>query len=217
MAVHRRAKRIFVLSPASLSGRRANILLGAKSQCDLAVRLRESGAPLGEVFSFISGLYFRGKLAYATAFAEPLDASTFVITTALGLVCPKAFTSLAELHQMAEVPIHVSSSTYRLAIERDASRLAIELDEHDEVVLLGSVATPKYLEPLCNIFDHRLKVPAPFIGLGDMSRGALMLRAVRAQSQLEYVSAKSLQERLLAKRPGKKVCAISAAPQLESV
>ena len=39
---------------------------------DLAVRLRgPGGAALGEVFSFMSGLYFRGKLAYARTFPAP--------------------------------------------------------------------------------------------------------------------------------------------------
>ena len=66
------APRVFLLSPANASGLRSRTLLGrGKGQCDLARRLRESGAPLGELFSFMSALYFRGKLAYATTFANP--------------------------------------------------------------------------------------------------------------------------------------------------
>jgi hypothetical protein len=59
--------RIFLLSPASCSGRRAEILLRERAAFDLAVRLRSgTGVTLGEAFSFLSGLYFRGKLAYAS-------------------------------------------------------------------------------------------------------------------------------------------------------
>src|SRR5438093_629722 len=64
-------RRLFLLSPASASGRRAEILLRDQAQFDLARRLRSAeGVPLGDVFSFLSGLYFRGKLAYATRFGE---------------------------------------------------------------------------------------------------------------------------------------------------
>jgi hypothetical protein len=58
-------KRIFLLSPANIAGIRAAQVMSAHARSDLAIRLRDGGAPLGEVFSFISGLYFRGKLAYA--------------------------------------------------------------------------------------------------------------------------------------------------------
>ena len=33
--------------------------------------MRDGGAPIGEVFSFLSSLYFRGKLTYAQRFAAP--------------------------------------------------------------------------------------------------------------------------------------------------
>jgi hypothetical protein len=56
-----------------------------------------------------------------------------------------------------------------------------------EVVLLGSVATPKYVEPLLGIFGERLMFPAEFVGRGDMSRGGLLLRYAREQAQLTYV------------------------------
>lgn len=67
-------KRVFLLSPASCSGERARLVLRGDARFDLALRLRSrDGAALGEVFSFLSGLYFRGKLAYANAFARPPD------------------------------------------------------------------------------------------------------------------------------------------------
>jgi hypothetical protein len=181
---------IFLLSPASLSGRRGKLILGSSSQSKLAIELRLSGAPLGEIFTFVSGLYFRGKLAYATAFANSGKAqsdSVHIITSAHGLVSPHAVTGLGQLQQMAEVPIHISNPQYRVPLERDVLRLAAQIDEDDRVVLLGSVATPKYVEPLWNILGHRLVIPAAFIGLGDMERGSLMLRAVRERKQLSYV------------------------------
>jgi hypothetical protein len=181
---------IFLLSPASLSGRRAKLILGPSSNSKLAIQLRLSGAPLGEIFSFISGLYFRGKLAYATAFSNSGKArcdSVQIITSAHGLVSPHAMTSLAQLRHMADVPIHISNPQYRAPLERDVLSLADQIDTDDRVVLLGSVATPKYVEPLWNILGNRLVIPAAFIGLGDMERGSLMLRAVRERKQLSYV------------------------------
>jgi hypothetical protein len=53
-------------------------------------------------------------------------------------------------------------------------------------VLLGSVATGKYTEPLLEVFGERLLIPKDFVGLGDMSRGSLLLRAVREDEELTY-------------------------------
>ena len=65
-------KRIFLLSPANLGGIRARRVMSDAAQFALAQQLRTSdGAMLGDVFSFVSGLYFRGKLAYARRFAKP--------------------------------------------------------------------------------------------------------------------------------------------------
>ena len=80
--------RIFLLSPAHCGGLRAQMVLSERASFALALRVRVgTGAPLGEVFSFLSGLYFRGKLAYARAFASPSDgrAGVFVITPTDGL------------------------------------------------------------------------------------------------------------------------------------
>jgi hypothetical protein len=164
-------------------------LLSPRSKFELATRVGGEGAPLGEVFSFVSGLYFRGKLAYARAFAEEEFESVHVITAARGLMSPLARIVHDDLRAMADVKIHHENLLYRSPLVRDAAKLAAELDEDDEVVLLGSIATPKYLEPLSEVLGARLRVPAEFIGRGDMSRGALMLRAVREMKQLEYVAA----------------------------
>jgi hypothetical protein len=182
---------VFLLSPANLSGRRAGYLLSPRSKFEMAMRVGGDGAPLGEVFSFVSGLYFRGKLAYARAFAPEaeFERCVHVITAARGLMSPLARIVQEDLVAMAGVKIHHENEEYRAPLVRDAEKLAAELSEDDEVVLLGSIATPKYLEPLLGVLGGRLMVPAEFIGRGDMSRGALMLRAVREMKQLEYVAA----------------------------
>jgi hypothetical protein len=186
---HAAKGRIFLLSPADLSGVRASLLLRKQASFELAARLRESAAPLGEVFSFISGLYFRGKLAYARAFAEPtaiLAPPILVITTSRGFLTPETPLGLEDLKNMARVQVSASDARYRKPLERDAMHLAERIGTKCEVVLLGSIATPKYVEPLLAILGDRLMFPSEFVGRGDMSRGGLMLRAVRECSQLAY-------------------------------
>lgn len=183
-------RRIFLLSPASLAGRRAELLFRETAAFELATRLRHAGASLGEIFSFISGLYFRGKLAYASAFSEPLSSqSIFVITATHGLLAPDVSIGRDRLYEMAQVPISASDPRYRIPLERDVMRLAAEIGKAGEIVLLGSIATPKYLEPLCSVLGERVMIPSDFIGLGDMSRGSLLLRAVRNRTQLAYTPA----------------------------
>src|SRR5437763_1292774 len=89
--IRRMASRIFLLSPARCDGERAKLILNPRAEFPLARALREpGGVEIGEVFSFLSGLYFRGKLAYARAFARASAATpgTLVITTERGLVSP---------------------------------------------------------------------------------------------------------------------------------
>jgi len=69
---------------------------------------------------------------------------------------------------------------------RDACRLAKKLSAECEVVLLGSIATNKYVEILERSLGDRLLFPAEFVGRGDMSRGGLLLRAVEAGEELAY-------------------------------
>lgn len=181
---------IFLLSPANLSGKRGQLLSRGDSRSQMAIRLRDGGAPLGDVFSFISALYFRGKLAYARAFARPPRAvpGVMIITASHGLMTPDALVRMEDLRIMAASPIHEDEVHYRQPLERDALRLAAGL-RHCDVVLLGSIATPKYIEPLLGIFGARLMFPEEFAGRGDMSRGGLMLRATRDRAPLTYVRA----------------------------
>jgi hypothetical protein len=182
-------QRIFLLSPANLSGLRARLILGQKERSPLALRLRNESVALGEIFSFISGLYFRGKLAYARAHAAPPPGlpGVVVITASGGLVSPDKLLTLEGLREIAEGNVDVSEPRYRLPLERDARLLCEHMGRHCEVVLLGSIATTKYVEPLLGVFGERLMFPAEFVGRGDMSRGGLMLRCAREQVQLTYL------------------------------
>ena len=181
-------RRIFLLSPANSSGLRAKLLLRPAAQFDLASRLRSEGAPLGEAFAFISGLYFRGKLAYAAAFSAPPAGmpGCFVITSGYGLVPPETVITVEDLRQIASVPIDAADTRYREPLEKACRTLDEVAGPECDFVLLGSVATLKYLEPMFGIFGHRLLFPEEFVGRGDMSRGGLMLRCARAGIQLTY-------------------------------
>jgi hypothetical protein len=182
-----RPPRLFLLSPAHLGGKRASLLLREEAAFPLAVRLREPGGlPLGEAFSFLSGLYFRGKLAYATRFARPPAgvAGVQVITANRGLVAADAPVSPEELRAFGSVDIHVGDPRYRVPLLRDVARLAGEPGL--ELVLLGSVATGKYVDVLLDVVGERLLFPSDFAGRGDMSRGALLLRSAREGRELSY-------------------------------
>src|SRR6266550_2811702 len=182
--------RIFLLSPAYAGGERARMILRDQAQFPLARRLRgKSGALIADVFTFLSGLYFRGKIAYATAFARPAHGTpgVLVITPTRGLIDARTRIRPDDLRQFAEVDIHESDPRYRLPIERDARRLATKLPAQSEVVLLGSIATGKYVEILLTTFGDRLRFPAAFVGRGDMSRGGLMLRCAVDGQELSYV------------------------------
>jgi hypothetical protein len=75
------------------------------------------------------------------------------------------------------------------------AQLAREIGPDCEVVLLGSIATGKYLDILNQALGEQLRVPAEFVGLGDMSRGALLLRCVKEQRELNYISVAAASER----------------------
>jgi hypothetical protein len=185
---------VFLLSPARLDGERARLLFKPATMFPVAAALRSpEGASLGEVFSFLSGLYFRGKLAYAEAFARPpkrLRQGVFVITTNRGLVPASTHVTLDDVARLSEGDIDHASEAFRNPLQRDAEMLAQALGPRGEPVLLGSIATAKYVEVLLSVFDGRLLFPAEFVGRGDMSRGGLMLRCVDAKTELNYVPAR---------------------------
>jgi hypothetical protein len=181
--------RVFLLSPAHCGGERARLLLREGADFDLARRVRwPPGAPLGEVFSFLSGLYFRGKLAYAQAFASAPAGlvGVYVITPSEGLRAADEPVDLVRLRGFARVDIDADDARYHRPLRRDAQRLAATLDPDGEVILLGSIATRKYLDPLSEALGDRLRFPVDFVGRGDMSRGGLLLRRARSGRELAY-------------------------------
>jgi hypothetical protein len=157
----------------------------------MAERLRTEGAPIGEVFTYLSALYFRGKLAYARAFARPPQGAggVLVITPSAGLLPHDTAIRLTQLRGFSRVPIHLKSEGYRSSLKRAVRKLSEQIGPDCEVVLLGSIATGKYLDILIPVLGERLRVPAEFAGLGDMSRGGLLLRCVRENRELSYVEA----------------------------
>jgi hypothetical protein len=203
--------RIFVLSPARLDGVRARALLQPKRRtgaaldrpsATLAAALRtREGVPIGDVFRFMSGLYFRGKLTYAKRFARPeaswsrgsenaswVGSGVLVITANRGLVPAETRVCIEHLEAFAETDIHHAERNFRGPLMRDAQLLRAAIGEGGEVVLLGSVAQAKYTAPLLEVFGDRLLFPSAFVGRGDMSRGGLLLRATEEHHELAYAS-----------------------------
>jgi hypothetical protein len=172
-------ERAFLLSPARCNSERAQLLVTSRRSA-MAQRLRDGEAELGEVFAWLSALYFRGKLAYARRFARPGGA--LVMAPGLGLAAPELALSTARFAAMAGV--EVQSDAFVKPLVRDARRLARRFT--GEVVLLGSIATGKYLDCLLEVFGARLVFPESFVGRGDMSRGGLLLRAAASGEELAY-------------------------------
>ena len=179
--------RVFLLSPAHAGGRRAALILNPHAQFPLARRLqRGEAAPLGEIYQFLSGLYFRGKLAYATAFAQEgaPGGGVMVITPNRGLLPADTPVTREELRQLGEGEIDDSNRRYREPLRRDLLQLAAV--KSVEVVLLGSISTGKYANVLLEALGERVWFPTDFVGRGDMSRGGLLLRCVREGRELAY-------------------------------
>jgi len=183
--------RIFLLSPARLDGKRAHLLFHPVTMFPVARALHSpAGASIGEIFTFLSGLYFRGKLAYAEAFARPpqrLHSGVFVITPNRGLLAPSVSLTLDDLANLAKTNIDHCAEEFRKPLNRDAKTLAHALGTEGQPVLLGSIATPKYVDVLLSAFPQELLFPREFVGRGDMSRGGLMLRSLDARRELAYV------------------------------
>jgi hypothetical protein len=183
------------LSPANCSGPRAKIVLSDRAQFDLAMRLRSRrGVAIGEVFAFVSGLYFKGKLAYSLEFARPPEpgapltgCGALVITPTAGLRAVETAVTTGALRGFAAVDIAANDPRYRKPLVASARALDEEIGPDCEVVLLGSIASAKYVDVLTEVFGERLLFPIDFVGRGDMSRGGLLLRCVRSGEELPYV------------------------------
>jgi hypothetical protein len=186
--------RVFLLSPANCGGRRAAMVLSPNASFALAEQLRSrGGAKLGDVFEFVSGLYFRGKRMYAMRFAAPperdnaiVGGGVHIITPNAGLRSPDTGVTPRAIRAFARTDVDPDNAGYRRPLETSARALAREIGPECEVVLLGSVASPKYVSVLLDIFGERLRFPVDFVGRGDMSRGGLLLRCARDGRELEY-------------------------------
>ncbi len=177
---------------------------------DVAMRLRSpAGAPLGDVFSFISGLYFRGKAAYAQAFgrAPPGLSAGLVISPSEGLRFLHEPVTVDRLRSWADVPIDAHNRRFTDPLVEHAAALERAFGASGRFVLLGSVATDKYVRPLTRVFGDHLLFPSDFVGRGDMGRGALLLRAVRAGHELRYEPVES------AARHGRRAASVAARPR----
>jgi hypothetical protein len=180
---------IFLLSPANVSGIRAKQLTSPRAKFD-AARLYQSeeGVPIAIAFAFMSALYFRGKIAYALHFARPQETGVHVIAPGFGLVPPHWRITEERMKKLRKTDVDLRDKSYVKTLKATANEVAAQLDDDARVVLLGSVATGKYVDILLPIFRSRLLFPVAFAGLGDMSRGGLMLRAVRADKELQYTT-----------------------------
>lgn len=185
-----RTYRIFLLSPANVAGRRAKMLLNPGASFELARKLHTGRkVTLGEAFSFMSGLYFKGKLAYARAFAHPPDqlSGAYVITSNLGLVPVDTLITAEELMLFSGDQIDAQNKGYSEPLVYTASALA-NASRDCSFILLGSVASGKYTDHLLPVFGENLQFPLEFVGRGDMSRGALMLRSAAACQMLNHIA-----------------------------
>jgi len=188
--------RVFLLSPANCSGTRAKQALSPRATFALATRLQSNeGVAIGELFSFVSGLYFRGKLAYARRFAAPPDPSNtligggvHVITPNAGLRPPETVVTATAVRRFAGADVDAANPSYRRPLERSCRALVREIGPDCDVVLLGSIASAKYVDVLVGIFGDRLRFPIDFVGRGDMSRGGLLLRKAAEGVELNYVA-----------------------------
>jgi hypothetical protein len=179
--------KVFLLSPANFSGVRAKQLTAPGAKFPAAVAFRsESGVAIEDAFSFMSALYFRGKAAYVRRFA-PTPAAIQVIAPGFGLV-PFGWTiDATRFTKLEKTPVDPASRSYRTPLEQHALSLAESVAPDGKVVLLGSVATGKYIDVLWPVFRERLVFPRCFAGLGDMSRGSIMLKASVSGEELDYV------------------------------
>jgi len=170
------------------------MVLSERAQFDLAMRLRSGGGvAIGEVFAFVSGLYFKGKLAYALEFARPPEpgaaltgSGVLVITPTAGLRAAETAITMDALRRFAGVDIAANDPRYRRPLVASARALDEEIGPECDVVLLGSIASAKYVDVLTDVFGDRLLFPIDFVGRGDMSRGGLLLRCVRSGEELRY-------------------------------
>jgi hypothetical protein len=168
------------------------MVFNSQAKFDIAHRLHSGErVPLSDVYAFVSGLYFRGKLAYARHFSRDVDghSKALIITPNCGLVSLDECITIEQLRDFSGTDIDASDAAYHGPLRRDCADLARRVASPVEIVLLGSIASGKYIEILLEQFGENLMFPQDFVGRGDLSRGGLMLRAVAANVELAYIRA----------------------------
>ena len=98
---------------------------------------------------------------------------------------PDNFVTRAQLLAQSDVDIGGGDPRFEEPLAATARVIA---ERYEDVVLLGSIASQKYTRVLLDVFGDKLRFPSDFVGRGDMSRGGLLLRAVRANTELPYVA-----------------------------
>ena len=172
------------------------MLVSPAGTFQLARQVQIGAASLGEVFAFCSGLYFRGKLAYACHFAKPPEGipGVQIITSSRGVIAAETLIGASDLSEFAQVPVDTDEPRFTGPLKRSVQ--SIPCIDSSEVILLGSVATGKYADTLLPILGERLLFPVDFMGRGDMSRGALLLRSVAANKELPYMPIAQVRARI---------------------
>jgi hypothetical protein len=116
--------KIFLLSPANLSGLRAKQLASPRAKFATALKYQSpEGVPIAEAFAFMSALYFRGKIAYARHFADPKD-GVLIITSGYGLVPPEWPLNEERMKRMQKIDVDVASRSYTKPLKDHAKQLA---------------------------------------------------------------------------------------------
>src|SRR5262245_7129374 len=137
----RHSYHIFLLSPARVGGKRTDLLLSPRANFELATRVQTTGAPLGEVFTFLSGLYFRGKSIYANRFVRPYKKvpGVYVIISNHGLLPIETNITKEDVISFGEIPIDPADKRYVQNLQNAAAELLKKLPPNADVILLGSI------------------------------------------------------------------------------
>lgn len=190
--------RIFLLSPATAHGARAKTLLAPEPRSPVATQLASAdGMPLGQIFTYLSGLYFNGKLTYARHYSTPPPSlgrtGIYIITMTDGILTPEHRIGLDDLQRYAAAEKQTEDG--RRALETSARALAETIGPRCDVVFMGSVASDKYTAIIEPVFGRRLLFPPELVGRGQLGRGALLFRCVRENRELDYVPLADLVDR----------------------
>ena len=126
-----RAPRVFLLSPARPAGVRAEQLTSPRARFGAAQRYRSpEGVTLEEAFTFMSSLYFRGKITYARHFAAPppelafgtADDGILVIAPGFGLMPPSWRITEERMRKLRRTPVDLKNRSYCEPLRQHAAQ-----------------------------------------------------------------------------------------------